>query len=158
VMVVCLNVATFARYWEGIYPELLEHLLCITATLVEQGLKEGYRVGLISNGCLAHADQPFRVPPGRSPRQLTHLLETLAAVTPLVTGAFERFLIAEVPRLPYGATLVAVTGVISSELAETLFRLKQHGRNIILLSFGQETPPDIPGISIYHRPFYGSNT
>jgi uncharacterized protein (DUF58 family) len=157
VMVVCLNVATFARYWEGIYPELLEHLLSVTATLVERGLKDGYRVGLISNGCLAHADQPFRVPPGRSPRQLTHLLETLAAVTPLVTGAFERFLIAEVPRLPYGATLVVVTGVVSAELAETLFRLKQHGRKIILLSFGRETPPDIPGISLYHQPFYGSS-
>jgi hypothetical protein len=47
--------------------------------------------------------------------------------------------------------------VVSAELAETLFRLKQHGRNIILLSFGQETPPDIPGIRIYHQPFYGAS-
>ena len=93
VMMVCLNVSTLAHYWEGILPELLEHLVRVTASIVQQGLQDGYRVGLVSNGCLAHADQPFRVPPGRSPDQLAHLLSTLAGVTPLVTGSFDRFLI-----------------------------------------------------------------
>jgi len=153
VMMVCLNVSTLAHYWEGILPELLEHLVRVTASVVQQGLQDGYRVGLVSNGCLAHADQPIRVPPGRSPDQLAHLLATLAGVTPLVTGSFERFLISEGPRLPYGAMLVVITGLMSPTLAETLLRLKQHSRRITLMDFSRDAPPAIPGVNVVHLPY-----
>ena len=153
VMVVCLNVSTFPRHWEGTYPELLEHLVKVAATLVDKGIQDGYRVGLVSNGCLAHADQPFRIPPGRSPKQLATLLEALAGVTPVVTAPFERFLIKEVPRLPYGATLLIVTGVTTPQLVETLVKLRQKGRQITLLSFAQQAPPEMQGIRIFHHPF-----
>jgi len=156
VMVVCLNVSTFPRHWEGTYPELLEHLIEVAATLVSKGIQDGYRVGLVSNGCLAHADQPFRIPPGRSPRQLATLLEALAGVTSIVTAPFERFLIKEVPRLAYGATLLIVTGVTNPELAETLLQLKRKGRQITLLSFAKQPPPDVYGIRTFHRPFQES--
>ena len=154
VMVVCMNVSTFPHYWEGTYPELLEHLVKVTAALVEHGLEEGYRVGLISNGCLAHADQPFRVPPGRSPRQLARLFTALAGVTPFATGPFDRFLMKEVPACRTARVFsVIVTGLITDNLEEAIWRLKQHGRRITLLSFDRKEPPDIPGITIYHRPF-----
>jgi uncharacterized protein (DUF58 family) len=153
VMVVCLNVLTLPHYWEGTHPELLEYLVRVAAALVQQGLEDGYRVGLISNGSLAHADQPFRILPGRSPGQLAQLLTALAGVTPFVTGPFDRFLMAEVPRLPYGASLVIVTGIMDPALAETIMRLKQHGRRITLLSFARQTPPMIPGVTIYHLPY-----
>lgn len=155
VMVVCLNVSTLPHYWEGTQPELLEYLVRVAAALVERGLHDGYRVGLISNGCLAHADQPFRIPPGRSPEQLAHLLTALAGVTPFTTGPFDRFLMAEVPRMPYGASLAIVTGLMTPNLAETVLRLKQHGRRITLLSFAQESPPQIAGVNILHLPFTG---
>jgi len=153
VMVICLNVNTLPHYWEGTYPGLLEHLVRVTATLVQRGLQDGYRVGLVSNGCLAHADQPFRVPPGRSPKQEARLLEVLAGVTPFATISFERFLMAEMPRLPYGATVVIVTGLMNAALTETIFRIKQHGWRITLLSFAHAAPPDIPGVNIIHQPF-----
>ena len=153
VMVVCLNVSTFSRHWEGTYPQLLEHIIRAAATLLYKGIEDGYRVGLIANGCLAHADQPFRIPPGRSPKQLASLLEALAGVTPVVTSPFERFLIREMPRIPYGATLLIVTGVTTPELAETLVQLRHHGRHITLLSFASKPPPFIHGIRTIHQPF-----
>lgn len=153
VMVVCLNASTLPHYWEGTYPALLEHLIQVTATLVERGLKDGYRVGLISNGCLAHSDQPFRVPPGRSPEQLAHLLSALAGVTPIVTGPFDRFLMTQVSRLPYGATLAIVTGLLPPVLVETILSLRHHGRRITLFSFAQNPPPAIPGVQSVHLPF-----
>ncbi len=158
VMVICMNAATFARHWEGYYPVLLEYLVEVAGTLANEGLQQGYRVGLISNGCLAHADQPFRIPPGRTAQQLARLLEALAAVTPLVTGPFEEFLLREVPRVPYGATLVVLTGVKDEEqprslgLAETLLRLKQHERRIVLVSLAEEAPQTVPGVMIRHLP------
>ena len=153
VMVVCLNVSTFARHWEGVYPALLEHLIKFTATLVNQGMQEGYKVGLIANGCLAHADQPFRIPPGRSPQQLAHLLEALAGVTPVVTAPFERFLLRESTRIPFGATLIVLTAVTTPELAPAIMQLKRHERRITLISLAMDAPLNIPGIQCIHRPF-----
>ncbi len=153
VMVICLNVTTFARHWEGYAPDLLEHLVSVSATLSSQAIDKGYKVGLISNGCLAHADQPFRIPPGRAPQQLAHLLEALASVTPLVTGSFENVLLREAPRLAYGATLLIVTGITSPELGEALLQLKRHERRVLLFSMAEQPPAAIPGVEAIHRPF-----
>lgn len=153
VMVVCLNVATFARHWEGTNPALMEHLVQSAATLVEHGVQDGYSVGLISNGCLSNSDQPFRIPPGRSPRQLAHLLEALAGVTPVVTAPFERYLLREVSRVPYGATIVIVTAITKPELGEVLLNLKHHGRKMTLISFAEEKPPAVPNVRVVHVPF-----
>jgi uncharacterized protein (DUF58 family) len=152
VLVVCLNVSTLAHYWEGVIPELLEYLIRVSAALVQRGLEDGYRVGLASNGSLAHADHSFRVPPGRSPDQLAPLLETLAGVTPFVTAPFERFLAAEAARLPYGATLVIVTALTSPLLAETLLRFPRYGHRVTVLHFGRAEPEPIPGVRLIHLP------
>jgi len=156
VMVACLNVTTFENYWEGTDPALLEHLVRVTAAIVQQSMEDGYQVGLVSNGYLAHAEQHFRVLPGRSREQMTHLLTFLASLTPFVTGRFDRYLVAEASRLPYGATLVIITGLIYPALVETILHLKQHGRRITLLSFADESIPEIPGVNSYHFPYYGA--
>jgi uncharacterized protein (DUF58 family) len=153
VVMLCLNVSTYHRYWEGVYPALLEHLVSVAAALVHQGLQNGHRVGLISNGSLANSDQPFRIQPGRSPQQLAHLLQALAGVTPLVTAPFDRFLLREVPRVPYGATLAIVTAWTNPELSETLVGIKRHERSILLISVAEEPPPELPGIRNLHIPF-----
>ena len=153
IIVVCLNVSTFARHWEGTNPDLLEHVIKVAATLATKGIEDGYRVGLIANGCLAHADQPFRIPPGRSPKQLASLLGALAGVTPVVTGRFENFLIKQIPRVSYGANLLIVTGVTNPELFEALVQLKVHGRHISLLSFAEKPPKQVPGVRTFHMPF-----
>jgi uncharacterized protein (DUF58 family) len=153
IVVVCLNVATFEHHWEGVYPELLEHLVSMAATLVYEGILDGYMVGLMSNGCIAHSDRPFLVPPGRSPKQLSHLLQTLAAVTPIVTAPFERYLLRELPRVHYGASLVIVTAETPPDLVETVQAIKRHRRDITLLSLSQEPPPEIQGVRVIHLPY-----
>jgi uncharacterized protein (DUF58 family) len=153
VMVVCLNAATFPHYWEGVNPELLEYLVQVAASLIYQGMQDGYQVGLISNGSLANADQAFRVQPGRSPKQLAHVLQALAGVTPLVSAPFDRFLLRELPRVPYGSTLTVITAVLTENLRETLLKIKQHGRRIVLISLAEDVPSYIPGIHIIHLPF-----
>jgi len=152
-MVVCLNVATMARYWEGIYPPLLERLIKTAATLCSYGIDENYSVGLISNGCLAHSDQPFRVPPGRSPQQLARILTLLAGASPITVGPFDQFLLRAMPDLPYGASVVVLTGVMPPELAEMLGRLQRYRRHMTLYSLAPEPPPEIPGVRIIHLPF-----
>ncbi|HPH96572.1 MAG TPA: DUF58 domain-containing protein [Anaerolineaceae bacterium] len=153
VMMVCLNSATMTRYWEGVIPDMLEQLVKVATTIVYQGMQAGYSVGLISNSCLAHSDQPFNVAPGRSPRQLAHLLETLAGVTAFTSAPFESFLLKAMPRVPYGSTLVLVTALCGPELQETLVRLRRYRLHTTLISLAEETPPDIPGVRAVHLPY-----
>jgi uncharacterized protein (DUF58 family) len=153
VAVVCMNASTSKRHWEGVYPELLERMISVSATLVDHFIREGYQVGLISNSSLAHSDRPFNIPPGRSPRQLGRLLGALAGVTPLVMVPFEAFLIKEMSKVPYGASLLVVTAIVPPELRDTLLRLKRRGRGIRLLSVSPQPPAPIPGIPASHLQF-----
>lgn len=154
VMVICLNVITEVHFWLGYNPSMLEQLVKVCAALAYQCTQDGYAVGLFSNGCLAHADQPFRIPPGRSSNQLSVLLGALAGVTPFITTQFETFLIRSMAEIPFGSTLVVVTALVTENLATTLLRLRRYRPNITLITLAESAPPAIPGIHTIHLPFF----
>ncbi len=152
-LVVFLNVATFERYWEGVVPEMLERAISVAASIASYGVEQRYVLGLVANGTFPGSDQAVKVPPGRSPYQLMHVLEALAAVTSFATTSIEHLLLAESPRLPWGATLVVVSGVVTDRLLETLLRLKDVGRRVVLVSLAPEPPErELPGVLVYHMP------
>ena len=153
VLVVCLNLATSLQPWLGINQPLSEHLIKMAGTLCYQNVQQGYAVGLISNSCLAHSDQPFIIQPSRSPHQLAHLLESLARVTLFVTTPFELFLTRTLPRLPFGASLVIVTALVTPSICETLLRIRRYRSNSTLISLEANPPPNLPGINTIHLPF-----
>ena len=153
VTMVCLNTSTFDRHWEGVYPELLEHVISTAATFIYRAVQDGHQVGLLSNGCLAHADRPLKIAPSRSPKQLGRIFEALAGITPMVMTPFETFLLREMPRVPYGASLMVVTAVTPPELMNTLAEIKRYNRRITLISLAQQPPQEIPGVLSVHRPF-----
>jgi hypothetical protein len=72
----------------------------------------------------------------------------------VVVASFERFLLREIPHVPYGATLLVLTAIVTPELIETLARLRKHERQLTLLSLAEEPPPDIPGVRSVHMPFH----
>ncbi len=153
VMMVCLNVTTTARPWLGAYPKTFEQLLKVAATTVYNSMEQGYAVGLLSNGSVAHSDQPFKVSPGKSKDQLGILLQTLAGATNYVTAPFENYLLRSMGSIPIGAALVIITAMNSDNLNETLLRMKRYRMNTTLISLDPETPADLPGIRIVHLPF-----
>jgi hypothetical protein len=97
------------------------------------------------------------VRPSRRLDQQARLLEALAAVTSFATSSIEALLLAESPRLPWGATLVVVTSVITDDLLDALLRLHHVGRRLVLVSL-EEDPQDplaqAPAIEhfTYHLP------
>ncbi len=153
-ILIAVNVATFPRHWHGVDEELLEEVISVAASIAHYATGQRQPVGLIANGSWPHADQPIKVLPGRSPGQLTSILEALAAVTPFATAPIEDLLAQESPRLPWSATLVVVTGIVTPELASTLVRLKESGRRVVLVSLAQDPPPEeeLLGIPWYHLP------
>jgi uncharacterized protein (DUF58 family) len=141
------------HHWMGVLPDLFEELIRVSAALVYESFNQRYRVGLISNGTVAHGGQPFRIPPGRSPKHLPRLLEALASASPIVTAPFAKFLLTQAPHIEYGSTLLIVTGVTPPELAEALMRLRARTRRTALFSLAEDRPPFIPGVQTIHRPF-----
>lgn len=154
VFMLCLDIPGQGAYWIDYFNELLERLASLSATLAYHAVLDGYSVGLLSNGCLAHADQPFHIPPGRSPNQLTMLLSALAGITPFIVAPFETFFPLSLSKIPMGATLVLVTPRVSPALAASLLHIRRYRWHTTLISLATEPPPEINGVRVLHLPFH----
>jgi uncharacterized protein (DUF58 family) len=153
-LVLFLNIAVFDRPWQGTVPEVLERLISIAASLANYGIEQRYAVGVVVNSSVPNSQQNIKVPPGRSPQQLTRILEALAAVTPVANSSIERLLTAESPKLPQGSTLALVTAGVSESLAATLLHLSQAGRRIVLVTLSESLPDRLlyQHVLAYHLP------
>ncbi len=151
-LVIFLNVATMHRHWMGYDPEQLERAISVAASIASYGAEQKWGIGLYANCAVPKSDQPIRVPPGRSPEQLAHILEALAATSEFATGSIEKLLQRESRRLPWAATLALVTAHTSPDITAVLLRLKEAGRRVALISLAAEPTPALPGIISYHVP------
>ena len=152
-MLIFLNVATMERHWLGQIPELMERAVSVAGSLAALCSEMRLPVGLIANGFLPGCDQPLRLLPGRSPDQLMHILELLAAVTGFATQPIEALLLREAPRLPWGSTLLVVTAIAHDSLLATLLDLQRAGRKVVLFTLAEKPLEEhLPGITIYHLP------
>src|SRR5258708_26157595 len=132
-LMLCLNIASFEEHKRGVCPAMVDYVLTVAASLASWSVEQNYAVGLIANAALVQTDRPLRTQPGHSYDQLSNLLEAMAGITYFITADFGRFLIQESSRIPWGATLVAITGYVDEPLLLTLLRLRQSGRRIVLV-------------------------
>ena len=152
-ILIFLNVATMRRHWQGNIPELQERTISVAASLAALSTEMRLPVGLLANGIMPNSDQALRLLPGRSPNQLVHILELLAAVTPFAIRPIEELLLQEAPRLPWGATLLVVTAVAHDDLLVAVQDLNRAGRQMVLFTLAEEPPAmSLPGIRVYHLP------
>jgi uncharacterized repeat protein (TIGR01451 family) len=149
-----LDLDTFERYWQGIDEEQVERLISAAATVAQAGLADGYAVGLYVNGAPAEHEQLVRLPPGRSPAQLEHIMETLARLTPISITPMARLLRATSGSLPWGATLLLISAIASDSTRAALLRQRERGRDVAWLFLG-DGPPQAPGVLVRHAPQRG---
>ncbi len=82
--------------------------------------------------------------------QLRNVLEALAAVSYYVASPLETLLRRESANLPWGATLIVVTALVTENLLAELLRLREVGRRLALISLDDNwTPQPLPGIIVY---------
>ncbi len=145
-----LNVATFPHQWEGVYPELLERVVGLAASLAAFAVEHKYAVGLIANGTWPQSDQRLKILPSRDPNHLRHILEALAAIS-FSTLPIEDLLRRESTGLPWGATLVMLTGVVTEEILAEMVHLRRAGRRLALVSLDETWSPNesqLEGITV----------
>jgi uncharacterized protein (DUF58 family) len=145
-----VNVATFAQAWQGVDPELLERVISLAASIANFAAEHKYAVGLIANGTWPESDQRLKILPSRDPNHLRHILEALAAITSFVTTPIEILLRTETSNLPWGATLVMITGIVTDEILAEMLRLRHAGRRLALISLDETWMPreDLEGIVV----------
>jgi len=149
-LVIFLNMATMPKHWQGTIPALLERAISVAASIANYAIEKRFQVGLVANGCWPQSDQPLRVLPSRNPKQLTHILEALAAVSAVPTVPIETLLTAETSRLPWGATLVVITAVVLDTLLVVLSRLRTAGRRVVLVRLDDRPlPSKVPDITVH---------
>jgi hypothetical protein len=80
------------------------------------------------------------------------MLEALAGVTSFASASIDELLRHESPRLPWGATFVVVTPIVTEALVLGMTRLRDAGRRLALLSLAEEPPPQLERIITHHLP------
>lgn len=141
-LAIFLDVNTFEHFWEGLDPERLELAISATASLAAHGIDIGRQVGLYVNAPMARGERTVRIGPGRHPAQLGRILDALAMLIPHTGNRVEILIAEEARRLPWGATVVVVTGRVTDGLEDELARLHRTGHAITLIAFGAK--PDLP--------------
>ena len=139
IAVVALNVSTLPHAWQGFFGDIFERAVSVAASLAQDFSQDRVPVGLLANCTWPGHDTAIRVPPSRSPGQMTKILEALAMADVFTLVRIERMLSEE--RLTYGSTLALVTAVLTPALESSLIRLKRHGAQIGLIYVGIEDPP-----------------
>jgi uncharacterized protein (DUF58 family) len=175
-----VNVSTHLNAFFNPSQELLELSICAAASIASWALREGYAVGLYSNGFpytpergalpaeqqeqsgsrpaaqLTSALERLKrqcicLPPASSAEQHKRIMEALARIQSFFTSSIEELIQSEHTRLPAGATVVVLTTSISDPLLDGLKRLRQAGHAVtILLVSDQPLVVRLAGIPVHH--------
>lgn len=143
-----VNLDTFEHYWEGLDVELSEHAIEVGASIAAWAVGQRYATGVYANGIVAGSDQALRIPPGRGPGQLPHILEGLAKLTPYSTLNFARLLKIEAGRFPWGSTAVIVTGMMPEALTAQLASMLANGLRVVLIPLADCPSPALHGLVV----------
>ena len=93
----------------------------------------------------------MRIPPSRSPEQLSIILEALATVRPIAMGPMDAQLGDNWQQFAMGATIVVVSGYISEEMTNVLRRARASGYRIVVLFVGDEECPQLAAGIVVHQ-------
>jgi len=148
-VIIFLNVETAEMAYYGIDAEAFEYALSAAASIAGYALEVGYPVGLYVNTAIGNSLQAVRLPPDRSPERWTDILETLAHLPTVRRHRLEELLQAVAPRLLYGATIIAITAVVTAGIAEALLELRRAGHPVALFVVGDRARvPELPGVYV----------
>ena len=116
-----------------------ELAIIVAASIANWVVERKQAVGLISNGLdpLETDLHPSLILPRKGRNHLMRLLETLARLQITEGKEIVDQLQLSLPKLPWGSTLVAITGNVNEAFFESLFQAKRSGLNVLLVVCGQ---------------------
>jgi uncharacterized protein (DUF58 family) len=149
-LVLFLNGQTLPHAYEGVIADYMETVLVVGASLAQAALEARYPVGLFTNNSARDEARRVRLPASRHAAQLTRILETMAQLTPFTALPFDQLLRLEAPQLPFGATVIAVSAIVSEPILSALLALHDAGHpvSLILTNDQPESLADLPASDV----------
>lgn len=147
-MAILLDLDTFEQYWQGVRPDIVEHLISAAATVATQAEAGQWSFGLYANAGTADSSELVRLAPSRNPAQLGLILEALAKVVPYSVVTLPQLLRHTGRSLPWGATVVVISAIATPLHRAALLRLAERGRRVLWLYGGEDALPTVPGVVV----------
>ena len=145
---ICLNTQTLEHLYEGVVTDFLETAIVVAASLAVAGLEARRSVGLVANSNVRESHDWIQLAASRHPQQATRILEALAQLNAAPLLTFDHLLRLERPRLPYGASIFAITSLLNENILSALLDLRSKGHPLALMLVGHQPdrpmPPDVP--------------
>lgn len=118
-----------------------ELAIVIAASLSNWIIAQKQMVGLLVNGHdpLTSDGMPQPIPPRKGKRHMMRLLETLARVELIANSALVPQIQEQRYLLPWGTTLIVITGEASDPLLDELYQARRAGQNAIVILAGWGT-------------------
>ena len=147
-----LNISTAEYYYQGVDWAISEYAITAAASLARQLWQEGRPVGLICNAHMLGSSRHIRIPPRNHPSQLVQILTALAQINEgRGRWPLENLLQAEARSLPYGTTIVAISGLLNKRLEQTLVDLQRREYGVVLVALGDaHLSAPLPNIQYHH--------
>ena len=121
-----------------------ELAIVIAASISNWIIGKKQMVGLMVNGRdpLAPNGRPQTIPPRKGKQHMMRLLETLARVESIDHSPLVPLLGQQRYHLPWGTTLIVITGKASNELLDELHQARRSGQNAIVILVGGDASDD----------------
>ncbi len=137
-LMIFLNLSTAELAWSfGYDPDILELGITTAASIANWGLELGYQVGLFTTGLHRGRREDVIVDVGGDPGQWERILVALGRLQPVSTMTFQSLLDRYSHRLPFGATVIAVTAAIPPPVGAALQGLRARGHAITAVLTGR---------------------
>ena len=137
------NVTTLDHEWYGSDVEVFEWGVSVAGSIAQWAHESGCAIGITLNGSAPNMMHMMRVRPRRAPDQFTHLMESLAVIGSYTRLQFDVFLLSEQRHIPFGATLLVITALISEPILIALRQLHDAGKRITVVYTGRATPAEL---------------
>lgn len=144
VSAIFLDIQTLPNKYMSFVPEYLEYAITAAASVARFLLDGREMVGLYSNGTRRNEGETVHLAPSRRPAHWSEILDTLAWLNYLTMTPLDDFLHAELPTLPFGATIIAISAVAEEPLVSALLDARRAGHPVVLLAIGQAPPAHVP--------------
>ena len=145
-LVICLNGQTLEHAYEGVIGDYFETANMAAASIAHAALEARHPVGLFTNNGVRAAERRVRLPASRHVSQLTRILETLAQLTYFTLLPFDQLLRIEASQLPFGASLVAVSAIVTEPILSALLALQDAGHPVALIAVGESPMARLPAV------------
>ena len=117
--------------------------MSVAGSIAQWAHESGCAIGMTLNGSAPNMMHMMRVRPRRAPDQFTRLMESLAVIGSYTRLQFDVFLLSEQRHIPFGATLLVITALISEPILIALRQLHDAGKRITVVYTGRAIPAEL---------------